>query len=151
MCTCFHSSTPIYPKMVVQVFMDQIFKLHGMSTSIMSDHDNIFTRKFWLQIFKLQGKQLQLITTQHPQPNGQTKAVRKCLKTYLRCFTSDKQHKWVQHLPLAEGWYNTNYHEATKSMPYEVMYGKIPPSPTSYIDGCSICRKLINSYRTVQP
>jgi len=55
--------------------MDQIFKLHGMPTSIMSDRDPIFTSNFWQELFRLQGTQLQLSTSYHPQIDGQTEAV----------------------------------------------------------------------------
>jgi len=58
-------------------------------------------------------------------------------KPTLGCFTSEKQHLWVQWLPLDEWWYNTNYHATTKVTPYEAVYGQLPPSPTSYIKGCS--------------
>lgn len=61
--------------------------------------------------------------TYHPQTDGQTKVVNKCLETYLSCFILDKHHRWVQWLPLVEWWYNTNYHEATKMTPYEAVYG----------------------------
>ena len=128
---------PFTPTLVAQYFMDQIFKLHGMPTSIVSNRDPIFTSNFWQELFRLQGTQLKLSTSYHPQTDGQTEAVNKCLETYLRCFTSEKQHLWVQWLPLAEWWYNTNYHATTKVTPYEAVYGQLPPSPTSYIKGCS--------------
>ena len=128
---------PFTSTLVAQSFMDQIFKLHGMPTSIVSDRDPIFTSNFWQELFRLQGTQLKLSTSYHPQTDGQTEAVNKCLETYLRCFTSEKQHLWVQWLPLAELWYNTNYHATTKMTPYEAVYGQLPPSPTSYIKGCS--------------
>ena len=69
--------------------------------------------------------------------DGQIEAINKCLETYLRCFTSEKQHLWVQWLPLAEWWYNTNYHATTKMTPYEAVYGQLSPSPTYYIPRCS--------------
>eukprot|EP00253_Pinus_taeda_P029353 PITA_29353 len=119
---------PFTQTLVAQYFMDQIFKLHGMPTSIVFDRDP--------EIFRLQGTQLKLSTSYHPQTDGQTEVVNKCLETYLRCFTSEKQHLWVQWLPLAEWWYNTNYHATTKMTPYEAVYGQLPPSPT-YINGCS--------------
>ncbi len=128
---------PFTPTLVAQSFMDQIFKLHGMPTSIVSDRDPIFTSNFWQELFKLQGTQLQLSTSYHPQTNGQTEAVNKCLENYLRCFTSKKKHQCVEWLPLAEWWYNTNYHVATKMTPCEAVYGQLPPSPTSYIPRCS--------------
>jgi hypothetical protein len=37
---------------VDQLFMDNIFKLHGMPHSIISDHDPTFTKKFWQELFK---------------------------------------------------------------------------------------------------
>eukprot|EP00253_Pinus_taeda_P017743 PITA_17743 len=128
---------PFTPTLVAQTFMDQIFKLHGMPTSIVSDRDPIFTSNFWQELFRIQGTQIKLSTSYHPQTDGQTEAVNKCLETYLRCFTSEKQHIWVQWLPLAEWWYNTNYHATTKMTPYEAVYGQLPPSPTSYLTGCS--------------
>jgi hypothetical protein len=92
---------PFTPVLVAQVFLDHIFKLHGMPTSIVSDRDPTFTRKFWQELFKLQGSQLNMSTTYHPQSNDQTEVVKKCLETYLHCFSSDKQHQRVQWLPLA--------------------------------------------------
>lgn len=128
---------PFTPTLVSQSFMEQIFKLHGMPTSIVSDRDPIFTSNFWQEFFRLQGTQLKLSTSYHPQTDGQTKAFNKFQETYLRCFTSKKQHLWAQWLPLAESWYNTNYHATTKMTPYEAVYGQLPPSPTSYLKGFS--------------
>ena len=39
----------------------------------------------------------------------------------------------VQWFPLAESWKNTMYHEVTEMNPYQVVYGKQPPSITSYL------------------
>eukprot|EP00253_Pinus_taeda_P030164 PITA_30164 len=90
---------PFTPNLVAQSFMDQIFKLRGMPTSIVSDRDPNFTSNFWQELFRLQGTQLKLSTSYHPQTDGQTEAINKCLETYLRCFTSEKQHLWVlQHI-----------------------------------------------------
>ena len=48
-------SHPFTLAIVAQIFIDQNFKMHGMPTFIMSHHDPIFTRKFWQELFKLQG------------------------------------------------------------------------------------------------
>jgi hypothetical protein len=79
---------------LAQVFMDNIFKLHGMPHSIVSDRDPTFTGNFWQELFKLQGTQLHLSTAYHPQIDGQTEIVNKCLETYLRYFASNRQHQW---------------------------------------------------------
>jgi hypothetical protein len=54
---------PFTPTLVAQVFLDHIFKLHGMPTSIVSDRDPTFTSTFWTKMFKLQGTQLNMSTT----------------------------------------------------------------------------------------
>jgi hypothetical protein len=89
LCTLQH---PFTASMVAQIFMDQVFNIHGMPHSIVSDHDPTFTINIWQELFKLQGTQLHLSIAYHPQNDGQTKVVNKCLETYLRCFTSEKQH-----------------------------------------------------------
>jgi hypothetical protein len=83
---------PFTPPTVVQNFMDQVFKLHGMPHFIVSDRDPTFTSNFWQEFFKLQGTQLHLSTTYHPQTDGQTEVVNKFLEAYLRCFASEKQN-----------------------------------------------------------
>jgi hypothetical protein len=121
----------------VQIFMDQVFKLHGMLHSIISDHDPTFTRNFWQELFKLQGTQFHLNTTYHPQTDGQTEFVNKCLETYLRCFSLEKKNWCAQWLPLVKWWYNTSYHTYTCMNPFEAVYGHKPPSVCSYLPGVS--------------
>jgi hypothetical protein len=57
---------PFTASTVSQIFMDRVFKLHGMSKSIVSDRDTTFTSNFWQELFKLQGTQLHLISAYHP-------------------------------------------------------------------------------------
>jgi hypothetical protein len=63
---------PFTASKVAQFFMDQVFKLHGMPHSIVFYHEPTFTSNFWQELFKLQGTQLNLSTTCHPQIDGQT-------------------------------------------------------------------------------
>jgi hypothetical protein len=112
---------PFTASIVAQLFMDHIFKLHGMPHSIVFDRDPTFTSNFWQELFRLQGTQLHLSTTYHPQTDGQTKVVNKCLETYLRCFSSERKNQWAQWLPLAEWWYNTSYHTTTHMTPFEAV------------------------------
>jgi hypothetical protein len=77
------------------------------------------------------GTQLAHSSSYHPQSDGQTEIVNKCLESYLRCFVSDKEIQWFKCLPLAEWWYNTSFHTTTKMIPFMALYGYHPPSITS--------------------
>jgi hypothetical protein len=57
---------PFIASTMAQIFMDQVFKLHGMPHSIVYDHDPTFTCNFWQELFKLQGTHLHLSTAYHP-------------------------------------------------------------------------------------
>lgn len=55
---------------VAQVFMDGVFKLHGMPKTIVSDRDVVFTIRFWQELFKLQKVSHLTSTTYYPQIAG---------------------------------------------------------------------------------
>lgn len=120
---------------VAHLFLTRIFKLHGLPSTITSDRDPIFLSKVWNELFQLQGVALNKSTAYHPQSDGQTEVVNKCLETYLRCMCSEKPTAWFQWLALAEWWYNTNYHSSIHTTPYEVVYGQPPPIHLPYLPG----------------
>lgn len=120
---------------VAQLFMDSIFKLHGLPNSITSDRDPIFLSDVWSELFSLQGVALNKSSAYHPQSDGQTEIVNKALETYLRCLCSEHACTWYPWLPLAEFWYNTNFHSSIQTTPYEVVYGQAPPIHLPYHPG----------------
>jgi hypothetical protein len=81
---------PFTTSTVAQLFLANIFKLHGMPTTIVSDRDPTFTSSFWRELFNLQGISLAFSSAYHPQSDGQTEALNKCLETYLRCYVGAK-------------------------------------------------------------
>lgn len=55
---------------VAQSFMQNVYKLHGLPESIISDRDKIFTSAFWRDLFKLTDTQLLMSSSYHPQTDG---------------------------------------------------------------------------------
>ena len=87
---------------VALVFTQDIIRLHGMPCSIISNRDRVFLTSFWTELFRLQGTTLAMSSSYHPQIDGQTEALNKCLEMYLRCYVSDEPHHWVHFLSWAE-------------------------------------------------
>ena len=55
---------------VSQLYMNHIYKLHGLPHAIISDRDRIFTSSVWQQLFKLSDTQLCMSSSYHPQTDG---------------------------------------------------------------------------------
>ncbi|GKB76934.1 retrotransposon-related protein [Tanacetum coccineum] len=126
-------SHPYTAIQVANAFMDHVYKLHGLPQIIVSDRDKVFLSLFWKELFKVLHVSQHYSIDYHPQSDGQTEVVNRCLKTYLRCMTGEKPKEWSKWLSLAEYWYNTNFHTSIQTTPYEAVYGQPPPSLIAYI------------------
>lgn len=117
---------PFTSQGVAKVVLDNVVKLHGMLLTIVSDIDKIFTSNFWKALFTLMKTKLLMSSAYHPQTDGQTERVNQCLEMYLRCAVHDSPKQWKSWLPLAELWYNTNYHTSLGCSPFKALYGYDP-------------------------
>lgn len=77
---------PYTTKIVAKKFIKTVVKLHGLPKSIILDRDLIFLSRFWQKFFKMLGTQLKMSSIYHPQTDGQTKIVNRCIKQCLQSF-----------------------------------------------------------------
>lgn len=128
-------SHPYTAVSVARVFFGNIVRLHGLPCSIVSDRDPVFTSAFWRELFSLTGVQLSLSTAFHPQTDGQSEVTNRILGVYLRCLAGDRPKSWLRWLPWAEYCFNTSYQSALQTTPFQVVYGRAPPTMLSYEPG----------------
>jgi hypothetical protein len=128
-------STHFTAAKVAELFAVMVCRLHGMPRSIVSDRDPIFLSHFWQELFKLSGTKLRMSTAYDPQSDGQTEIVNKILQQYLHCFVHNKPKQWGKYLHWAEWHYNTSIHTATGFSPFQIVYGRPPPTLSDYIPG----------------
>lgn len=124
-----HFITPKHPfttMSVARLYIDNVYKLHDLPSSIISDRDRIFTSKLWGKLFKLAKVNLKMSSAYHPQTDAQTERVNQCMKTFLHCFVHACPKRWSAWLSLAEYWYNSSYHSTIGRSPFEALYGHSP-------------------------
>ena len=117
---------PYTAQKISELFLDNIYKLHGMTRYIVSDRDPVCTSRFWQALMRRTGAVLNMSTTYHPETHGQTERVNQQVESFLRCFISTHPKKWARWISLCEFWYNTNWHSALNKSPFEVLYGQGP-------------------------
>ena len=108
-----------------------------MPKSIISDRDPIFVSKFWQEFFVRSGTKLKMSSAYHPQTDGQSEVVNRCLEQYLRSFVHQWPRKWLEFLPWAEYWYNMTYHRSIGMTPFQALYGGLPSTIPLYKEGLS--------------
>ena len=111
---------------LARLFRDNVWKLHGLPESIISDKELQFTAGLMKKLNEMLGIKSKLSTAFHPQTNGQTKRMNQELEQYLRMFIDYKQEQWPEWLGTAEFTYNNKVYLSTKTSPFKANYGQDP-------------------------
>ncbi|KAK8934932.1 hypothetical protein KSP39_PZI014600 [Platanthera zijinensis] len=119
---------------LVELYVRNIVRLHGIPKSIVSDRDGRFTSKDWRLVQKSLGTKLKFSTAFHPQTDGQTERTNCTMEDMLRMCTLDFGKKWEDHLFMVEFAYNNSYQASIKMAPYEALYGRRCRTPMSWTE-----------------
>jgi len=111
---------------LARLFRDNIWKLHGLPESIISDRGPHFTAGLMRELNEMLGIKSKLLTAFHPQTDGQTERVNQELQQYLRMFIDHRQEQWPEWLGTAEFAYNNKAHSSTRTLPFKANYGQDP-------------------------
>ncbi|KAA3483733.1 integrase [Gossypium australe] len=68
---------------LVELYISEIVRLHGVPVSIISDKDPRFTLRFWKKLQEALGTRLNFSTAFHPQTDGQSERVIQILEDIL--------------------------------------------------------------------
>ena len=118
---------------VAILFINNVFKLHGLPKNIVSDRDPKFTGHFWTSLFKSLGTTLLFSSAYHPESDGQTENLNQLLEAMLRHYIQTRLASWEDYLPLVEFAYNNSFHSAIGMTPFQAAYGHTPLVPTNFI------------------
>ena len=94
---------------LVDLYVDNILRLHGAPKSIVSDRGPQFTTRFWKSLHEYIGTTLQYSYAYHPQTDRQTERVNQILEDLLRACVLTYGTDWEKSLSYAEFTYNNSY------------------------------------------
>ncbi|KAF1314429.1 Pol protein, partial [Globisporangium splendens] len=117
------------------LFLEHVFRYHGLPESIVSDRDPRFTAAFWRELFRLLGTDLALSTADHPETDGQTERVNRVVEDILRSIAVDHPRDWSRWLPYAEFAINSSEHASTAATPFYFNSLRHPRVPATLFEG----------------
>jgi len=87
---------------LVKLFRDNVWKLHGLLESIISDRGPQFVAGLIRELNKMLGIESKLSTAFYSQTNRQIERVNQKLEQYLRMFIDHRQEQWPEWLETIE-------------------------------------------------
>lgn len=114
---------------VAQLFFKEIYRLHGLPTSIISDQDTRFLSHFWRSLWRMVNTTLKMSSAYHPQTDGQTEVTNRALGDLLRSLVGDHLKSWDSMLSQVEFAHNHAKNRSTGFSPFQVVYGCVPRCP----------------------
>jgi transposase InsO family protein len=109
-----------------RLHLQNVWKLHGLPRSALSDQGPQFVAEFMRELYRLLGITISASTAYHPQSDGQTKHVNQELEQYIRVFVNECQSDWHTLLLLGKFAYNNHVHSSTQHSPFFVDTGRNP-------------------------
>ena len=111
---------------LARLFRDNVWKLHRLSKSIISDRGPQFVAGIMQESNRMLGIESKLLMAFYSQTDGQTERVNQKLEQYLRIFIDHRQKQWPDWLGTAEFTYNNKAHSSTKMSSSKANYGQDP-------------------------
>ena len=111
---------------LVRLFRDNMWKLHGLLESIISDRGPQFMAGLIKELNGMLEIKSKLSTAFHSQTDRQTERVNQELKQYLRMFIDHRQEQWPEWLGTAEFTYNNKAHSSTRMLSFKANYRQDP-------------------------
>jgi len=113
----------ILAKGLARLFRNNVWKLHRLSKSIISNRGLQFTAGLIRELNRMLEIESKISIAFHPQTNKQIERVNQELEQYLRMFIDHRQEQWPDWLRIMEFVYNNKVHSSTKILLFKANYG----------------------------
>ena len=80
---------------LARLFRDNVWKLHGLPESVISDREPQFAAGLTKELNKMLGIETKLLIAYYPQTDSQTERTNQELEQYLRIYVNHRQNNWL--------------------------------------------------------
>ena len=112
---------------IADLFIENIFRLHGLPKIIISARDPKFTSTFETE--------LRMSTSFHPETDCQKEKLNHTLDIMLRHYVDYHPTTWIKYLAIIDFAYNSAKHSANERSAFWMVYGKDPDSSLTWTSG----------------
>ena len=95
-------SKTITTEETAQLLLENLYKRFGLLDKIISDQGPQFALKAFVELLRLLGVKLSLLTTYHPQMDGTTERVNQEIEAYLAIYCASHPEEWLTALHTLE-------------------------------------------------
>jgi transposase InsO family protein len=142
------------------LFLQHVWKSHGLPKDIVSDRGTTFTSQFWKALCNQLDIKPRYSTAFHPQTDGETEQVNAIMEQYLRGYVNYQQDNWSEFLPLAlfahnnatmeplgvsQFFTNYGYNPQTDILPAEERYESMPMEVVDFTNSISTLQAALRS------
>ena len=108
----------------------QVFCVHGLPKTLVSDRDPKFTAAFFAQLLRIMNVKQSMGTAYQHDYNGAAERLNRTIEVMLRHVIGDYPDRdFDEYLPLIQWAYNSAKHSSTGMSPYYAMWGYEPRHP----------------------
>src|SRR5438045_1759328 len=108
------------------LYLTHVYKYYGPATMIISDHRPQFISTFWDEFNQILGTKIKLLTTFHPQTDGQTENANQYINQQLCPFINYYQDNWSELIHIVDFAATALPHDSTGLSSFMVEMGYKP-------------------------
>uniref|UniRef100_A0A8C1Q3Q5 Gypsy retrotransposon integrase-like protein 1 n=1 Tax=Cyprinus carpio TaxID=7962 RepID=A0A8C1Q3Q5_CYPCA len=114
-------------KETAQIIIENVFRIHGLPSDIVSDRGPQFMSQFWKEFCRLIGASVSLSSGFPPQSNGQAERANQTVGRIFRSLSFRNPASWSEQPPWAEYAHNSLPSSATSLSPFQGSLVYQPP------------------------
>lgn len=116
-----------------KLYLQNVFRFHGLSRQFISDRDKLFTSDFWQEFFSALGTKVSLGTAYHSSSSHLVERLNRVIEEALRHYVNSDGSDWEDYLCLIEFSLNNCPQAAHGLTPFFLDHGRHPLTPTDLL------------------